>query len=331
MHGPRLDAIRSLAYGAAPVNGNYVHRDPGSSADVPTDGFGWVWSHDLLQRGELWRPQLPGDTLHTRRLFALLDDALDAADDDLADELYAKLGDLERQPSLTLPAEPDSDGNEGWVDLGALTLGDIARWAFDTPADMTVYDLVVALRAEERASLTVLAHELRQPDVTSDQRLLTRFLHDGLEKRHGSYLTGAELLVYVHVVARGVPLGSLRVCESCSVVHEARRARRCRPCRKSPPRPTPQPWHTKVDLPDRRPRTISLSSHVNANGPALTLTLTRPRIARLTYTGICQGCGQEFSDKRGDVAYCDECQLPRNRTRRSRARRASLGRRNGSS
>ena len=130
----------------------------------------------------------------------------------------------------------------------------------------------------------------------------------------------AELSVYLHVVARGVPLGSLRACESGSVVHEAPRAWRCERCRKSPTRPAIRPWHISVSLPDRRPRTISVLRGENGNGPVVTLRVHSPRNSRLTYTGICQGCGQEFSDKRGDVAYCDECQLPRNRTRRSRAR-----------
>lgn len=124
------------------------------------------------ERGEFWWPPLLEESLHTRRLLSVFDDALDTADHDLADELYAELLDVARQPSLTLPAEPDSDGNAGWVDLRALALGDIASWAFDTPADRTVQDLAV------------------------------------LEKRHGSHhshLTAAELLVYLHVVARGAP------------------------------------------------------------------------------------------------------------------------------
>jgi hypothetical protein len=270
------------------VNGSSFHRDPGSSAGVPVDGLGWVWSHDLLRRGEFWWPQLREDNLHTRRLLALLDDALDGADHDLADELYAKLGDLERQPSLTLPDKPDADGNEGWVGLRALTLGDIAGWAFDTPADMTPEELAVALEAEERAYLTRLAHELREPHVASGQRLLTRFLHDGLEKRHDSHLTNPELLVYLHVVARGVPLCSLRVCESCSLVHKALRAWSCERCRKSPPRPTIRRWHISVRLPDRRPRTISVCRGVNGNCPGVALRLHSPRNSRLTYTGICQ-------------------------------------------
>ena len=134
------------------MSGDSNHCDPESSASVPTEGFGWDLSHDLLQKGEFWWPQLPEELAHTQRLLVLLYEADDAADHELAEELYAKLRDLERQPSLTIPAEPDGDADEEGVYLRALEVGDIANWAFGTPADMTAQDLVAVLHKEDSGS-----------------------------------------------------------------------------------------------------------------------------------------------------------------------------------
>lgn len=311
------------------MSGNPNHCDPESSADVPTERFGWRLSHDLLREGEFWWPQLPDDLAHTQRLLVLLAEAEDADDHELAEELYAKFRDLDRRPSLTIPGKPggdndedqDDDEDEDEIYIRALEVGDIANWAFGSPADMTAPDLVAVLSKEEWACLRELARELRRPDLPSDKRLLSSFLHEGLEARRGSYLTSSQIVVYMHLHARGIPLGSLRVCESCLLVHQAPRANLCRRCTTSPPRPTTRPWHTKLALPDRRPRTTLVSSRPSPNGSLFTLALQSPRLSHMTYTGTCQGCSQEFSDQRGDVAYCDECQLPPSRTRRSRAKR----------
>jgi len=125
---------------------------------------------------------------------------------------------------------------------------------------------------------------------TAESRL-RQLLQNGLAQSRGSYVP--SLAVYQSMVARGIEHESLRVCEACELVFEARTAWavRCQDC-PNPRRFKIQPHHTNAVL-MRRGQGAS-------------------------FLADCAACGQPFSSSDPRIVYCHSCGDGRGRERRHR-------------
>jgi hypothetical protein len=186
------------------------------------------------------------------------------------------------------------------------TLGLLARYApLKRACDSSDDKFVVSARSRR-------AHDL-----------LAAVLEQGLSRRIGHQLRGAELSVYQYLQALGYETNGLRVCEECCLVFRASRTWRCLRCRRSAVRTNRQPWHLEVRPADRAavPRAATATTR-RSNGSTLIVTTSRPRTsAKTTYIVSCQSCPAEFAAREARVRYCPTCAAPAARVARSHARR----------
>jgi Zn finger protein HypA/HybF involved in hydrogenase expression len=229
------------------------------------------------------------------------------------------------------------------VGFTSLTRTDLARWLYGGPAifgdylekrperarkiervrasfvdvDGAARDWAAAAAASGAAgspSARILARRQRAEATVRRVRARTRleaFLRYGLQVREGSRLHGEES-VWIHLVARRITLGRLRVCEQCALVFAAPRARRCTTCRSSPLRISLHPvyeggWHLDYQVGSR--------------------FYSEPFDRTVYYTTRCEHCQRPFVTTRPHRRLCRNCGDPAGRVRRHRGSPSLTGRR----
>lgn len=326
------------------------HAESGSITDATPIERPRLWSHDALRHAQLWtRLKKGAGETNLDRALTLAGEGDELERDQRhqsagrahagAERLMRSTEDRTLPPSLLLP---DTDG--ALIEIPRVTRPALATWLFRTPTGVADADLDALLTPAERHELdaafqalarshhaALAANDMTLPQasrlaaadrVRGDRVLLGALLHAGLSGRLGQHLVGPEEWIFVHLTARRIPATGLRVCERCLLVFAGSRARQCRRCNRSPDRPRPYPWHTRIDLADHAPRPPStLSVSQTPGGVKLVISASLARTPpKTTYTGTCAVCSAPYQATDGRQRHCADCATPAQRTRRSRSK-----------
>lgn len=304
-----------------------------------------IWTHDALHFARFGTPYLGEEEANESwlRFGQLVANAKQAGRKNshtLADNLYKRADHLLQQ--LVDPDKPPAvyivDNHPGHHAIGEpggrLRLPDLnfETWlSWDHgPRDPGTFETRVD-PSEVRHSKVIWRAILElRPSASSRKAIRSRaasIFQQGLERRLGSQLSPAEQILYMHHVARRIPQGHHRVCETCAICFRGKFARQCPDCRRSPDRPTPKPWHAAILLTDKRPAAPHVQLKQTSNGATLTITKPANRGPKqLTYHSRCSACGASFLTTDGRQHYCQACGTSTERSRRSRlASRARSG------